>query len=91
MDLPEVALKSLKPGSLVLVRYRDHVLFKDSDSSEYQPWQRETCGWLDAVNDDFVRIVWERYAQPNGPENARVRSTGLTILRSTIIELKPIG
>src|SRR5438552_13730763 len=89
--LPEVELKPVEPAGLVLVRYRDRVLFRDSDSSKYQPWQRETCGWLDAANDEFVRIVWERYVEPNGPENARVRSTGLTILRSTIVSRHNYG
>ena len=34
-------------GSLVYIRYRDHVLFKDVDPSLYRPFIRETIGWLD--------------------------------------------
>ncbi len=81
-------MKPLEPGSLILVRYRDTVLFRDSDASQYQPWIREAVAWLDFENQEYLRLVWERLCEPNPPDNARTRSTGLTIPRKTILELK---
>ena len=79
----------LGPGDLVFIRYKDHVLFKDAEATEYRPWTRETVGWLDYQDEEFVRIIWERFHQPNPPENARLRSTGLSISRNDIVEIRP--
>ena len=84
-------MKPVKRGDLVVVRYKDHVLFKDSDASQYQPWTREAAGWLDYEDKEYVRLVWERFSQPNLPDNAVTRSTGLTILRSAIVEIRRLG
>src|SRR5437867_6261545 len=51
-------------GDFVYIRYKDHVLFKDSDATLFRPWIRETVGWLDYQDNEFVRVVWERYAEP---------------------------
>ena len=78
-------------GSPVFVRYKDAVLFKDSDASQFQPWVRECVGWLDYQGEEYVRIVWERYSEPNLSENARLRSTGLAIPKSNILEMRRLG
>ncbi len=75
-------------GCIVICRYKDHVLFKDGDASKYRPWTRETVGWLDFEDKEYVRVVWERFSQPSVPDEARTRSTGLTILRSAILEIR---
>ena len=82
---------TLKPGSLVLVRYLDHVLFKDVDPSLYRPWTRETVGWLDYEDSDHVRIVWERFAMPDPPNESKPRATGLVLLKKAIIELRTVS
>ena len=69
----------------------DHVLFKDSDASKYQPWLRECVGWLDYDGPDYIRIIWERLIEPNPPDNARLRSTGLAILRKAIMEIRRVA
>lgn len=79
------------PGVLVYVRYLDHVLFKDSDASQYQPWVRECVGWLDYEDQEYIRIIWERFREPNPPENARLRSTGLAILKKAILEMRNVA
>jgi hypothetical protein len=81
-------LKPLRTGDLVFIRYNDHVLFKDADASQFRPWTRETVGWLDFEDEEFVRIVWERFPEPNSPEKARLRSTGLAIDRRNILEMR---
>jgi len=81
-------LKPLRTGDLVFIRYNDHVLFKDADASQFRPWTRETVGWLDHEDEEFVRIIWERYPEPNPPEKARLRSTGLAIDPRNILEMR---
>src|SRR6266540_3256469 len=74
----------LQNGSLVYLRYKDHVLFRDSDPAKHQPWIRECVGWLDFEDAGHVRIVWERFAMPNPLLEAREMGSGLVILRSAI-------
>ncbi len=78
-------------ASLVFIRYKDHVLFKDAEAANYRPWVRETVGWLDYEDDEYVRIVWERFREPDPPENARLRSTGLSISKNDIVEMKVLA
>jgi hypothetical protein len=75
-------------GSVVYVRYKDHVLFKDSDASKYRPFIRECVGWLDYEDNECIRLVWERFAMPNPPDDARPRATGLVILKKSILEMR---
>jgi hypothetical protein len=76
-------------GSVVYIRYRDHVLFRDAEAGDYKPFVREAVGWFDHENDEFIRLVWERFAEPS-QGNARERSTGLVILKSCILELREV-
>jgi hypothetical protein len=78
----------LERGSLVFLRYLDHVLFKDVDPTVYRPWIRETVGWFDYEDSDHVRIVWERFAVPDPPNDSKIRATGLAILKKTILEMR---
>ncbi len=84
-------MKPLSSGCVVICRYKDHVLFKDGEASQYLPWTREAVGWLDFEDEECVRLVWERFSQADLPYNARTRSTGLTILKSTILEIRRLG
>jgi len=76
-------------GHLVIVRYYDHILFKDAlNSSALRPVVRETVGWLEYENTEYIRLVWERYAEPIIGEESRLRTTGIAIRKSDIIELR---
>jgi hypothetical protein len=83
--------RPLVSGSVVYIRYRDHVLFNEVDASQQRPWIRECLGWLDYEDDEYVRIVWERYAMPDPPNESKPKATGLVILRRAIIEERRIG
>ena len=76
---------------MVYVQYRDHVLFRDSKASHYRPWTRECVGWLDYEDQDHVRIVWERFAMPDPPNESKPRATGLVILKKAILEMRKVG
>ena len=77
-------------GSLLYVRYLDHVLFRDSNADSYRPWTRETVGWLDYEDDQSLRLVWERFAMPS-PNESQTKSTGLVILKTAILERRVVG
>ncbi len=78
-------------GSLVYVRYRDHVLFRDMDPARTSPFTRECVGWFDYEDEERVRIVWERFAMPDPPGESKPRATGLVILKTAIVEMRRIS
>jgi hypothetical protein len=90
MAATRLVSKELEKGRLVIVRYRDHVRFENADSTLYKPWTLEAVGWVDHEDDDCIRIVNERYSEPRASGNARLRSTGVSIVKSTIVELRKI-
>lgn len=79
---------SLRVGDMIRIRYKDHCLFKDSDASRQKPRVLEAFGRLDYQNDDYVRLVFEQYSEPESGNVPKVRSMGLVILKSTILELR---
>ena len=81
----------MRIGELVYIRYKDHVLFKDVDPSLYRPWSRETIGWLDYEDEECLRLVWERFAMPDPPNEVKPRATGLVILKKVIVEMRKVG
>jgi hypothetical protein len=80
-----------KVGSLVYVRYRDHVLFTDMNPRTTTPFTRECVGWLDYQDNDHVRIVWERFAMPDPPNEAKPRASGVVILKSSIVVIRRVA
>jgi hypothetical protein len=80
-----------KAGSVIRVRYKDHVFFKESDSDQQTPKVLEAVGRLEYENDEFVRLIWEQYPDPGISTANKLRSTGLTVLKSTIVELRSVS
>ena len=78
----------VKEGSLVYIRYRDHVLFRNADPNIYRPAVREVVGWLVKENDEAVWILWDRSVCRLPHERIRAEESGLVILRSDILELR---
>lgn len=73
---------------LVYVRYKDHVLFRNSDPKRYTSFNiRETLGWQIRETNEALFIVHDRsvITLPN-----EVRETGLIILKSDILEIRTI-
>jgi len=81
----------MRIGELVYVRYQDHVLFRDMNPGKASAFTRECIGWLDYEDEECVRIVWERFAVPDPPSEAKPRATGLVILKKVILEMRRIG
>jgi hypothetical protein len=80
-----------EPRTAVYVRYKDHVLFKDVDPSAFEPFTRETIGWLDYEASDFVRVVWERSVENGSNPATKTKATGLVILKADVLEMRRLN
>ena len=87
-EATRLAQQSLKIGDAIRIRYRDHTFFKDSDASRQKPRVLEAFGRLDYQDEDYVRVVFEEYSEPASAKDSKLRSMGLVILKSTILELR---
>jgi hypothetical protein len=73
---------------LIYVRYKDHVLFRNSNPKLYESSNiRETLGWQIRETEEALILIHDRSVQlfPN-----EVCETGLIILKSDILEIKAI-
>ncbi len=85
-------LQTVRTGTPILIKYRDHTFFKDnSDASQQAPRVLSAIGRLDFQNDEYVKLIWEEYSEPNSSGPPRVHSTGLSILKTTIVELRVLS
>ena len=84
-------IKKMKVGDVIYVRYYDAVLFKDALSVFYKPVIRETIGWLDYDDAEYIRLAWERYAEPVFNEETKIKTTGLALRKSDIIEVRKVA
>ena len=78
--------KAIHLGSVVYVRYWDHVLYKNIPKPIEEPAERETIGWLTKDEKGLVCIENDRsldklpYSSGSG--------SGLVLLKSCIIEIR---
>jgi hypothetical protein len=80
-----------KKGNFVYVRYRDHVLYHRGSPEAMMPQIREAVGWLVQECGDYIIICWDRDASPPTLKGGDPKASGLVVLRSAILETKPIG
>ena len=78
------------PEDLMVVRYRDHVLFRGKDHRTLSPVVRETVGWIAKQTEDAVWLLWDRDIGTSPQENSEPQECGLVILRRDIVEMRPI-
>lgn len=75
---------------LVTVRYLDHVLYHRASALVMKPQVREAVGWLLYECDQYVTLVWDYDAQPPTLHGGDLKSSGLVLLRTDILELKKL-
>ena len=85
MAATRLASKSVKPGDLVSVKYRDHLLFRHSDASKQSPRVVTTIGRLAYEDEKSITLIWEDYTDPG---ETLVKSTGLCIIKGDVVELR---
>ena len=70
---------------LVLVRYKDHVEFRNSSHKLYfNAVTRETVGWLILETDDCTMLLFDRSTEPLPFE---ATESGLVIRKPDIVEI----
>ena len=77
---------AIPEGSVVYIRYLDHVLYKNTPKSLKEAAERETVGWLTHENDKLLCVENDRsidelpYSSGSG--------SGLVLLKSCILEIR---
>ncbi len=82
---PKVSERDVRLGDLVSVKYRDHLLFRHSDASKQSPRVVTAIGRLAHDDPNSITLIWEDYTDPG---DGVVKSTGLCIIKSGIVELR---
>lgn len=72
------------------MRYRDHVLYHRGDPELMEPQTRECVGWLAYECQDYLTLCWDRNASPLTLKGGDPKASGLVILRSDILDLRPV-
>jgi hypothetical protein len=72
-------------GSVVYVRYKDHVLYRNIRNPIEEAVERETVGWLARENGEIILIEHDR--TPQCLQLPRGSGSGVIILKSCILEL----
>ena len=78
----------LTKSSLVYVKYVDHVLFRNADSSLLRPCVREVVGWLIRETNEVLCLCYERAVETLPFE--KPSESGLIILKSDVLEKREI-
>src|SRR5947208_1677420 len=77
-------------GSVIYIRYRDHVLFHMAEPITMSPQTRECLGWLVDQRPDYVIISWDRNCEPPTLKGGDSKAGGLVILSSDILEMRKV-
>jgi len=78
--------KKAPTGSVVYIRYLDHVLYKNTPKPVLEPAEREAIGWLTNENDVFICLENDRTLDEL-PYSSGYGS-GFTLLKPCIIEVR---
>lgn len=78
----------LEKGLPFLIRYRDHVLFRNCDAEKIEPCNRQAVGWVVAENSLAVNVCSD---MPLELSSEPKKESGLVILKSDIVECRKIS
>ena len=81
--------KAIPKGSIVYIRYKDHVLFLNTPEALEKPAERETIGWLTQENKELICVQHDRTIEI--PEQASGTVSGLVLLKSCIPEIRALS
>lgn len=83
--------KGILRMTLVYIRYRDHVLFRNTDPNLYHPSVRECVGWIVKEDAEALWVVGDRSVNPLPNEQIKPSESGVIILKSDIQEMKRLS
>jgi len=78
--------QAIPHGSVVYIRYKDHVLFRNTPQPVEGAAERETLGWLTQETDELLCIQHDRTAE--NPHHSSGTASGLLLLKSCILEIR---
>lgn len=76
--------------TLVYVKYKDHVLYRNTDSSLLNPAVREVVGWLVKESEEALFLCFDR-SVADLPYELHSRESGLIVLKESVLERRLIG
>lgn len=80
----EKVMRNCRP---VLIRYWDHIEFRNCDYKQLSPILRELVGWIVIEDEDHIVVLSERAASKDLEEIAKLKPSGFVILKSTVKEV----
>ena len=78
--------EAIQKGSVIYIRYLDHVLYRNTPKPVTEPAERETIGWLTDIDDEVIHIENDRTLDELPYSNGSL--SGFVLLRSCIIEIR---
>jgi len=84
----EMHQTSILRGSVVYIRYKDHVLFKNTPQPVKDAAERETVGWLTQETGDLLCLQHDRTVE--SPHCSSGTASGLLLLKSCILEIRAL-
>jgi hypothetical protein len=79
---------SIPKDSVVYIRYKDHVLFKNTPQPAKNAAERETVGWLTQETGDLLCIQHDRAAE--SPHYSSGTASGLVLLKKCVLEIRAL-
>jgi hypothetical protein len=76
-------------GSVVYVRYKDHVLYRNIRNPIEEAVERETVGWLTRENGEIILVEHDR--TPQCSQLPMGSGSGVIVLKSCIMELRSLS
>jgi len=86
----EERASATKKDRIYYIRYRDHVLFRNTQHDRHHPCVRETCGWIVGETTEAVCILWDRDVKHIPHQKPLLQESGLVILKGDIMEMKKL-
>jgi len=80
--------QAIPKDSIVYIRYKDHVLFKNTAKPVRDIAERETLGWLTHENKEHVCVEHDRTIE--SLQYASGTGSGLVLLKSCILEIRAL-
>jgi hypothetical protein len=75
-------------GSMVYIRYLDHILFKNTPEAVEDAAERETLGWLTQETGNLLCIQNDRTVE--SLQYSSGTASGLVLLKSCILEIRKL-
>ncbi|RLI46039.1 hypothetical protein DRO69_03970 [Candidatus Bathyarchaeota archaeon] len=80
--------KAIPKGSIVYIRYKDHVLYRNTPENLENAAERETIGWLTQETGELLCIQHDRTVESLNYSSGT--ASGLVLLKSCILEIRAL-